>query len=77
MVDQGGQQEEEGTEFHKHLFGTQETSATLSFYPLAGPIFHTVIQIALSSNHILLIYIAYLISVVSNQCLKKILLHSN
>ena len=37
-------------------------------------IFHTSIQIALSSNHILLVYIAYLISSLSYQCL-KVLLH--
>ena len=31
---------------------------TFPFNPLAGPIFHTAIQSALSSNHILLTYIA-------------------
>ena len=48
---------------------------TFSCYPLAGPIFHASKEIALSSNHILLVYIANLITVVSNQCLKRILLH--
>ena len=33
------------------------------------------VQVAISSNHILLVYIAYLTSVVSYQCPKKILLH--
>ena len=42
---------------------------------LAGPIFLTIIQIAVSADHILLICVAYLISVVLYQCLRRILLH--
>ena len=37
---------------HRHLFGTQGTS----LHSLAGPKFHTSIQIALSFNHILLLF---------------------
>ena len=69
---QGGQQEQKGTNLHGQLFGTQDTSLR---HLLAVPIFHTSIQIALSSNRILLVYIAHLISFVSYQCLKRVLLH--
>ena len=55
-----------------HLFGT------FLFHPLAGAKFLIIIphsQIVLSFNHILLIYIAYLISVVAYKCSKRIPLH--
>ena len=61
-----------GTDFHGHLIGTSPSIGTswgprhffetISFYPLTEPIFHTIAQIALSSNHILLVSIAYSIS---------------
>ena len=49
----------------RHLF------EIFSFHPLAGPIFHRSIQLALSFNHSFLVCIAYLISFVSYQCLIK------
>ena len=52
-----------------HLF------KTFSLHPLAGPMFHTAIQIALSFKHILLVYIPHVISFVSYQCLERVLLH--
>ena len=58
----GGQQEQKGTDLHGHLFRTPPNIGTtlgqFSFYPLAGPIFYTIMQINLSSNHILLVYTA-------------------
>ena len=65
----GDQRKQKGTDLHGHLF------ETFSFHPLAGAIFYRIILIILSSKHILLTYLAYLIYFVSYQCLKRILLH--
>ena len=74
-----GQLEEKGTEFHKHFFwDLTHLFDTFSFHPLAGSILQSYtnsslslsLSLSLSSNHILFVYIAYLISFVSYQCLK-------
>ena len=53
------------------LWDPRRLFETFSFHPLAGPVFHTDIQIILSSNHILLTYIAYFIPFISYQCQKR------
>ena len=68
ILGQGGQQEQMGTDWSGHLFLGHclvwQLFGTCSFHPLAGPIFHIIIQIALSSNDMLLVYVAYSISVI-------------
>ena len=51
----------------------QKPFGTVSFHPLAGAVFLTVIQItlSLSSDHMLLIHIAYSISLASYKCLNE------
>ena len=44
------------------LWDPRHLIEAFSFHSLAGPIFHRIMQIALSSNNILFVYIAYLIS---------------
>ena len=53
----------------RHFLGT------CLLLPLAEAIFITIIQLALFSNHLLPSYIGYLISVVSNKFMIKMLLH--
>ena len=55
-----GQHEQKGTNLHGHFFGTQSTSLKYVRSILQhGLIFHRVIDIVLSTNYIMYVYIAY------------------
>ena len=72
IVVQGRPTREKSTDLQGHLYRTLHNVGTslghFRLEPLARPVFHTVLQIAPSSYHELLFYIAYLISDASYQC---------
>ena len=78
LLGQGGPAGANGTGLHWLLFGTPPSIGTslasrhlfetFSLHSLAGPILHTAMQIALSSNHILLVCIPHLKNHLCSPC---------
>ena len=81
ILGQGGPAGANGSGLHWLLFGTPPSIGTylasrhlfetFSLQSLAGPIFHTAMQIALSSNHSLLVCIPHLKSHLCSPCSPK------